>query len=47
VLRAGWKPEVLARNSLGEQSIASPAISNGHLFIRTDRNLVAIRAAAR
>ena len=47
VLRAGRKPEVLARNALGEQCLASPAISNGTLFIRTDRNLVAIRAASR
>jgi len=46
VLRAGRKPEVLARNGLGEQCIASPAISNGQLFIRTDRNLIAIRAAS-
>ena len=47
VLRAGRKAEVLARNVIGEQCIASPAISGGQLFIRTDRSLVAIRAAAR
>lgn len=43
VLRAGRTPEVMARNDLGEQCIASPAISNGQLFIRTDRHLIAIR----
>jgi outer membrane protein assembly factor BamB len=47
VLRAGRKPEVLARNSLGEQTIASPAISGGQIYIRTDRNLYAIRAPNR
>ena len=46
VLRAGRKAEVLARNDLGEQCIASPAISNGQLFIRTDRSLIAIRDAS-
>ncbi len=47
VLRAGRTPQVLARNTLDEQCIASPAISNGQIFIRTDRNLIAIRAAPR
>ncbi len=47
VLRAGRKAEVLARNDLGEQSIASPALSNGQIFIRTDRNLFAIGAGQR
>ena len=45
VLRAGRTPEVLAKNDIGEQCIASPAISNKQLFIRTDQNLIAIRAA--
>jgi outer membrane protein assembly factor BamB len=47
VLRAGRKAEVLAHNDLGEQSIASPALSNGQIFIRTDLNLYAIGAPAR
>ncbi len=42
VLRAGRTPEVVARNAVGEQSIASPAISNGQIFLRTDRHLIAI-----
>ena len=47
VLRAGRKAEVLARNDLGEQSIASPALSNGQIFLRTDRSLFAIGKAQR
>ncbi|MBI3683792.1 MAG: PQQ-like beta-propeller repeat protein [Acidobacteria bacterium] len=46
VLRAGRKLEVLARNTIGEQIIASPAISGRQLLIRTDRHLIAIRAGA-
>jgi outer membrane protein assembly factor BamB len=42
VLKAGRTPEVLARNDLGERLIASPAISNGQLFIRSDNQLFAI-----
>lgn len=42
VLRAGRTPEVLARNDLGERFIASPAISHGRLFLRSDRTLFAI-----
>jgi hypothetical protein len=42
VLRAGRTPEVLARNDLGERAIASPAVSNGQIFIRTDDHLFAI-----
>lgn len=45
VLRAGRTPQVLARNKLDEQCIASPAIADGTIFIRTDRNLIAIRAS--
>ena len=47
VLKAGRKPEVLAKNSLGEQCLASPAISNGQIFIRTDRSLFSIKAVSR
>ena len=42
VLRAGRKPEVLARNKLNEHFIASPAIADGKLFVRSDLNLIAI-----
>ena len=42
VLRAGRELNVLARNQHGEPSVASPAISNGQLFLRTDRHLIAI-----
>ena len=42
VLRAGRTPQIFSRNDLGERSVASPAISNGQLFIRTDQHLVCI-----
>ena len=42
VLAAGRDPVVLARNDLAARILASPAISDGHLFIRTDRQLIAI-----
>jgi outer membrane protein assembly factor BamB len=42
VVKAGRPPQVVRRNALGERSVASPAISNGQLFIRTDRHLFAI-----
>ncbi len=42
VLRAGPQPEIIARNNLGERFIASPAISNGHLYLRSDGKLFAI-----
>ena len=42
VVRSGRTPEVLSRNDLGERQIASPAVSNGQIFIRTDDHLFAI-----
>ena len=42
VLRAGRKPEVLARNDLGDRFLASPAIARGQLFLRSDAALFAI-----
>jgi outer membrane protein assembly factor BamB len=42
VIRAGREPQVLARNNLGERFIASPAISRGHIFLRSDENLFCI-----
>lgn len=42
VLQAGREARVLARNPIGERSVASPAISKGQIFIRTDGHLVCI-----
>ena len=39
VLKAGPKFELVARNDLGEECYASPAISRGQIFIRTLGNL--------
>jgi outer membrane protein assembly factor BamB len=42
VLRSGREPAVIARNDVGERLMASPAISNGQLFLRSDGRLFAI-----
>ncbi len=42
VVRAGSGLEVLARNDLGERVVSSPAVSDGHIFIRTDESLIAV-----
>jgi len=45
VVKAGAKdrpPAIVASNDLGERAIASPAISNGQIFIRTDKHVYAI-----
>lgn len=42
VVRAGRKPEILSRNDLGERLVASPAISGGRIFLRSDGRLFAI-----
>lgn len=42
VLRAGRTADVLARNDLGERLIASPAISQGQIFLRSDRTLFTV-----
>jgi outer membrane protein assembly factor BamB len=42
VLKSARKPEVLARNKLDMRIIASPAISGGRIFLRGDRELVAV-----
>jgi outer membrane protein assembly factor BamB len=39
VLRAGKDWQILSMGDLGEQVIATPAIADGHVFIRTDRTL--------
>lgn len=46
VLLAGRTAEVLARNQLGARMLASPAISGGRLFMRTDDQLIAIGTRA-
>jgi len=42
VLEAGRTAKVLARNALFERSAASPAVSRGRLFLRTDDHLIAV-----
>jgi outer membrane protein assembly factor BamB len=42
VVRAGPRFEVLAENDLEEYTLSSPAISDGQIFIRTDKALYAI-----
>jgi hypothetical protein len=42
VIRPGERMEVVATNKLGEYCYASPAISQGQLFIRTDKSLFCI-----
>jgi outer membrane protein assembly factor BamB len=42
VLRAGRTAEILSKNELDERILASPAISNGHLFLRSDGTLFCI-----
>jgi outer membrane protein assembly factor BamB len=42
VLAAGRTPKILARNKLSARQLASPAISGGRLFIRSDDAVYAI-----
>lgn len=42
VVKAGKEFEILAKNELGEQVAASPAISNGVIYFRTFDALWAI-----
>ena len=42
VIRAGREPQVIARNDIGERLMASPAISNGQIFLRGDSAIFAI-----
>jgi outer membrane protein assembly factor BamB len=46
VMQSGASPTVVARNDLGERAIASPAVSNGQIFIRTDDHLFCIGTRA-
>ena len=45
MLKAGRTFEILARNELDERLMASPAISGGQIFIRSDSRLIAIGAS--
>ncbi len=42
VLEAGREKKILASNSIPERTLASPAISHGQIFLRTDEHLIAI-----
>jgi outer membrane protein assembly factor BamB len=42
VVKAGRAPEIVARNSIGERALASPALSSGRIFVRTDDHLFCI-----
>jgi outer membrane protein assembly factor BamB len=42
VLRAGRKPDVIARNKIDAHVVASPAVAGGRLFLRGDDELIAI-----
>jgi outer membrane protein assembly factor BamB len=42
VVVAGDKYELLAQNTLGEASFATPAVANGSLFFRTESSLLAV-----
>jgi outer membrane protein assembly factor BamB len=44
VVKAGRVPQVIGRNALGERAVASPAISGGQIFVRTDAHVFAIGA---
>ncbi len=41
VLKDGDKPEVLARNDLGESIKATPALADGKMYVRTAGHLYA------
>jgi outer membrane protein assembly factor BamB len=44
IVRAGRAPQLVATNDLGERLVASPAISSGRLYVRSDGGLFAIGA---
>jgi hypothetical protein len=47
VVKAGPKYELLARNPLGEVCMATPAIADGLLFVRTQHHLIALGRPAK
>jgi outer membrane protein assembly factor BamB len=46
IVKPGPKPEVVARNALGEETYASPAISEGQIFLRGTNHLYCIGAGS-
>jgi len=42
VVRAGREPRVIAKNDIGERLIASPALSGGQIFLRSDGQLFCV-----
>lgn len=44
VVQLGDKPKILANNSLKEQLLATPAIANGAIYLRTEKHLYCIAA---
>jgi outer membrane protein assembly factor BamB len=47
VLRPGDKYDEIARNEMGEVSLASIAVSNGRFFIRTAEHLYCIGSTSK
>ena len=47
VIKPGPKFEILAENELGEATSASPAIYDGHLFLRGEEHLFCIAKNSR
>lgn len=45
VLQAGRDARVLGRNAIGERSVATPALSRGDIFIRTDDHVIRVGSA--
>ena len=43
VLKAGAEFEILAKNKMGQPCFATPAISNGTLYFRTTKSLIAVK----
>jgi len=42
VVKSGKQFIQLAKNEIGEKSFASPAISQGHIFLRGDKHVFCI-----
>ena len=42
VVRSGREPRIIAKNDIGERLIASPAISDGQIFLRSDDKIFCI-----
>ena len=47
VVRSSRTPEIIARNDIGQRLMASPAISNGQIFLRSDDQLIAVGPVGR